>query len=48
MTSVDIDAEVRRAAEPAAALLAKTDIGRASLLRLLAEVVGLGEKGGQW
>lgn len=47
MTSVDIDAEVRRAAEPAAALLAKTDIGRAALLRLLAEVVGPGEKGGQ-
>jgi signal transduction histidine kinase len=36
MTSVDIDAEVRRAAEPAAALLAKADMDRAGLLRLIA------------
>ncbi len=40
MTSVDIDAEVRRAAEPAAALLTKSRLTRAGLLRLLGDLAG--------
>jgi signal transduction histidine kinase len=42
MTSVDIDAEIRRAAEPAAALLAKDGLTRDGLLRILG---GTGEDG---
>lgn len=40
LTSVDIDAAVRRAAEPAAALLSKSDLNRTSLLRAIATVLG--------
>lgn len=42
MTSADIDAEVRRAAAPAAALLAKNQIARPQLIRLLAGLLAGG------
>ena len=42
MTSADIDAEVRRAAAPAAALLAKNQIARPQLIRLLARLLAGG------
>jgi DNA-binding NarL/FixJ family response regulator len=39
MTSVDIDADLRRATEPAAAMLSKSTFDRAVLVRLIEQLL---------